>query len=153
MPIENFEAPFKSYVEGTQQILNKIDIATLTPNANPFEKEVRQNLSRATLLAQEATAKNVESLTSDLLKYFTIRADIPNPAGGGHFTVDEIKQEIETKATKTIGSLRLAQMGVYEGLPAFGITEAVSPSDLKAIETFTGDGSIEAESDNLWLFL
>ena len=169
MPIQNFETPFKNYVEGTQQILNKIDIATLAPDATPFEKEIRQNLSRATLLTQEATAKNVESLTSDLLKYFTIKDYIQNPAGG-NFTIDEIKQEIENKASKTIGSIRVAQMGVYEGLqlhtaefepltpllnplPAFGATEAVSPSDLKAIETFMGDGSIESESDNLRLFL
>ena len=172
MPIQNFETPFKNYVEGTQQILNKIDIATLAPDATPFEKEIRQNLSRATLLTQEATAKNVESLTSDLLKYFTIKDNIPNPAdpAGGNFTIDEIKQEIENKASKTIGSIRVAQMGVYEGLqlhtaefepltpllnplPAFGATEAVSPSDLKAIDTFMGDGSIETESDNLRLFL
>ena len=169
MPINNLYDPFKDYVEDSTRFVQNIDVTVNTPQQNPIPKEDRINVALALKNSVELFQTEIHNLNQNIVQYCRLRDDVPGP-NGANMTVVQVQDVFEDNVNKCFTGIRMIQQGITEGLrihlkdleidtplliqfPTFGVTESIDATNMKAIEVFTGDDTVEIESEKLRTFL
>ena len=169
MPINNLYDLFKDYVEDSTRFVQNIDVTVNTPQQNPIPKEDRINVALALKNSVELFQTEIHNLNQNIVQYCRLRDDVPGP-NGVNMTPVQVQDVFEDNVNKCFTGIRMIQQGITEGLrihledleidtpliiqfPKFGVTESIDATNMKAIEVFTGDDTVEIESEKLRTFL